>query len=93
VKDGTATVHGHTRRCLIDYFGAGTPLTEITPGDADEWRLYLSRPKDAEGQGLGPNTIRRRCGIANQFFRAAHRRRLIAENPFADMKGMTVQGN
>src|SRR5205814_2652396 len=37
--------------------------------------------------------IRRRCGIAKQFFRAAVRRRLITENPFADLKGLTVKGN
>ena len=42
--------------------------------DADDWRRYLTRSKAVEGQGLGPNTARRRCGIAKQFFRAAHRR-------------------
>lgn len=95
VKGSTATVYGHTKRCLIDYFGANKPLDEITPADADDWRRWLSKPinekKPAEGgQGLADNTSRRRCGIAKQFFRAAIRRRLVTENPFADMKGVGV---
>jgi integrase len=34
---------------------------------------------------LADNTVRRRCGIAKQFFRAAERKGLIAKNPFADL--------
>jgi integrase len=98
VKGTTATVYGHTRRCLVNFFGAGKPLAEITPGDADAWRRYLARPKptgktEPPGEGLSENTVKRRCGIAKQFFRAAQRRKLIAENPFGDMKGTTVRGN
>ena len=84
MKASTATVYGHTRRCLVEYFGADKPLVEITPGDADDWARWL------HGQGLAENTARRRCGIAKQFFRAAERKRLIAENPFGDMKGVGV---
>ncbi len=86
VKAGTTTVYGHTRRNLLDYFGEDKLLRDITPGDADQWRLYLI------GQGLALNTVRRRCGIAKQFFRAAGRRKLIAANPFEDLRS-TVQGN
>ncbi len=98
VKGATATVYGHTRRCLVSYFGAKKPLAEITPGDADAWRRYLARPKPTDkeqpaGEGLADNTVKRRCGIAKQLFRAAVRRKLIAENPFADMKGLMVRGN
>ncbi len=98
VKGTTAIVYGHTRRCLVNYFGADKPLAEITPGDADAWRRYLARPKPSEanqavGEGLADNTVKRRCGIAKQLFRAAVRRKLIAENPFADMKGLMVRGN
>ena len=80
VKRATATVYGHTRRNLVEHFGPDKPLREITDGAADGWRLYLI------GQGLADNTVRRRCGIAKQFFRAAVRRKLIAHNPFADLK-------
>lgn len=37
-------------------------------------------------QGLADNTIRRMCGRARQFFKAAIRRKLVAENPFSDLK-------
>jgi len=40
-KPGTLTVWGHTRRCLIDYFGANKPLKSVTAGDADAWREHL----------------------------------------------------
>jgi integrase len=88
VKQSTATVLGHTRRCLIEKFGADKPLAEITPGDADTWRIWLG-----DKQGLAKNTVNRRCAIARQFFRVAHRRKLIAENPFADMRGVCVVAN
>ncbi|MHC4329877.1 MAG: tyrosine-type recombinase/integrase [Planctomycetota bacterium] len=86
VKSGTATFYGHTRRNLIDFFGENKPLREITPGDADQWRLYLL------GQGLAENTVRRRCKMGKQFFRAAMKRRLIPSNPFEELKG-AVKGN
>lgn len=86
VKPSTATVLGHTRRNLVKHFGTDKPLRDITPGDADEWRLDLIR------QQLADNTVRRRCGIAKQFFRAAVRRNLIRVNPFADLM-CVVQGN
>lgn len=87
-KQSTATVWGHTKRNLIKFFGATKPLRDITGGDADEWRLFLSVDEE-----LAENTVRRRCGIAKQFFKAATKKRLIAENPFAELDGMTVRGN
>jgi site-specific recombinase XerD len=80
VKQSTATVFGHTQRCLVDYFGAQKALDEISPGDADQWRLWL-----AAHEKLADNTVRRRCGIAKQFFKAAVRHRLIGQNPFLDL--------
>ncbi len=88
VKGGTATFYGHTSRCLVEFFGADRPLEEITPGDVDEWRLWL-----ADHEKLADNTVRRRCGMAKQFFRAAVRKRLISENPFEGMKGCLVKEN
>ena len=80
VKPATAIVYGHTRRCLVEYFGPEKLLREITAGDADAWRLWL-----LDHEKLADNTVRRRCGIAKQYFKAAVRRRLIAENPFVDL--------
>jgi len=86
VKPATQVVYRHTRGNLVDFFGPDKPLRDITPGDADQWRLYLIK------QGLADNTVRRRCGIAKQFFRAAVRRKLVSSNPFEDLKS-TTQGN
>ena len=86
VKPATRTHFGHTRRNLVEFFGPDRPLNSITAGDADDWRRALI------GQGLADNSVRRRSGIAKQFFRAAIRKKLLADNPFADLKA-TVQAN
>lgn len=54
-------------------------LGEITSDDADAFRAFL------KAKGLGEATIRRRCKRVKQFFKAALKRKMIAENPFADM--------
>jgi integrase len=87
-KGGTRVCWGHTRRCLVEFFGATRPLGNITPSEADDFRRWLK-----SDQGLAENSTRRRCSLAKQFFRDALRRRLIAENPFADMKNLTVKGD
>src|SRR5262245_23180116 len=51
VKGSTATVLGHTRRNLVEFFGPERPLRDITPGDADGWRLHLV------AEGLADNTV------------------------------------
>ncbi|WP_417396881.1 tyrosine-type recombinase/integrase [Gimesia chilikensis] len=79
VKDATATVYGHTVRNLKEYFGVEKRLIDITKGDADKWRIYLRE------EGLADNTIRRRSGIAKQFFIHAEKEQLIASNPFEDL--------
>jgi integrase len=86
VKGSATTVYGHTRRNLIGFFGAEKPLRDITLGDADEWRLFLIE------QPLADNTVRRRCGIAKQFFTAAMRKGLVSQNQFSDLKA-AVQAN
>ncbi len=86
VKPNTRAHLKRARNNLVDYFGAEKSLSEITPGDADDFRVRL-------GQTLADNTVRRVCGRAKQFFRAAVRKRLIAESPFADMKGTGVRAN
>jgi integrase len=86
-KPNTLIVWRQTRRCLVEFFGAAKPLREITPGDADRWRLWLGE------QGLSENTVNRRCGFAKQFFRSAMRQRLLRENPFGDLEGTTVRAN
>ena len=87
VKLSTATVYGHTRRCLVGFFGVDKLMREITPGDADAFRVHL-----ATVEKLADNTVRRRMGIAKQFFRAGVRRKLLTANPF-DGQSTAVRQN
>ena len=77
------------RKNLVGYFGEDKPLGDITPGDSDEWRRWLLTRENK----LGENTVRRHCGRAKQLFRAALRKRIITENPFADMRDCLVKAN
>lgn len=100
VKPGTAIAYGNARRCLVDFFGADRLLRAIAPSDADEWRIYLitegwrvgSADKQKSARKLADNTVRRRCGIAKQFFNAAVRKGLMPSNPFSHLK-TCVQAN
>ena len=86
VKPNTRDHLERAKGDILRFFGEDKSLHEITPGDADEFRLHLlSR--------LGDNTVRRTCGRAKQLFQAAVRKRIIAVNPFGDMKGCNVQAN
>ncbi len=82
-----------TRKYLLLYFGDCADLRAITPGDADDFRIWLGKPLGKKKKALAENTIRRQCGRAKQVFRNALRRRLITENPFGDMRGIQVMGN
>jgi len=76
-KVSTHLVFGHTRRCLTEYFGEARPIESVTPTEAEAWRGWL-----VSDQKLAPNTVRRRTGIARQFFNAARKRGLLTDNPF-----------
>ncbi len=81
VKESTTIAWGHTRRNLLAFFGPSKRLDEITPADADAFRIDLKA-----SEPLAENTRRRRMSIAGQFFRAAVRAKLITENPFDGQK-------
>lgn len=95
VKAGTGVFYGHTKRNLIDLFGADRPLTSITPADADDFRRQLmseQESREADGKrhkrkALSAATVARRCSLARTFFKDAVRRKLIGENPFDDVVG------
>jgi len=84
VKPRTKDLYEQTRRSILQYFYADRSLSSITAGDADAWLFFLKE------QGLDQNTIRRRCGRAKQFFKAAVRQKLIDQNPFEDLKSLVV---
>ncbi len=85
-KPATQRKYGSAVNHLVAHFGENRDLRSITRGDADGFRAFLYR------QGQAENTVRRYCGLAKQFFRAALRRRMIDENPFGDQVA-AVRGN
>ena len=80
VRPNTAANYERTRSSLIEFFGKAKRLDEITAGDADDFRI------DLKSKGLAEATIRGRCKRAKQFFAAAVKKKIIAENPFVDIK-------
>jgi integrase len=106
-KRSTIVCLTQCRNDLVEFFGAERALTEITEGDAEDWRQFLRTRKARPGRQKTPtarasqasmrdrnrepqppkrlqeNTIRRRVGRA----------RLIARNPFAELKGVSVLAN
>lgn len=83
-KPNTQRKYRNTINYLYDFFSKTRLLKDITPGDADEWRLWLA------GKGLAENTIRKHCAVAKVFFYNAVRKKLIEENPFADLKSTSI---
>jgi integrase len=80
MKPNTLKNYRQTERSLVDYFGADRLLSEITAGDCDDWKAHQ------EAKGNAPATIGRNVKRARQFFRAAVRKRLLADNPMQDVK-------
>lgn len=87
VKPATREVWSQPVRNLKKFFGADRPLRDITAGDAENFRLYLV------GEKLSPTTIHKRLQFARQFFRAALRHKLIAENPFVEVRSNPGNGS
>lgn len=79
-KPNTRRNHLDVRNALVDFFGSDRRLSDITPGDADEWKLHLKK------QGAAPATIGGRVKKAKHFFRVAVRKELLRKSPFADVK-------
>lgn len=78
LKPNTERNYNVTRDHLVNHFGAQKKLKDISPGDADQWRESLLKTRSAA-------TVSREVKRAKQFFRAAVRKRYLAENPFADL--------
>jgi len=68
-----------TQRLLVAHFGADTPIVDISAGQADQWREWLTIK-------YSPATISREVKRARQYFRMAIRLRLLTDNPFAEVK-------
>lgn len=81
VKESTVRNYWQTHKLSEKYFGDKL-LDEITPGDAEGFRVWMKSKPQEYSEG---NT-RRRCGMCRQFFAWARKCRLITENPFDGVK-------
>tara|TARA_Y100001968_G_scaffold327811_1_gene373649 strand:+ start:199 stop:804 length:606 start_codon:yes stop_codon:yes gene_type:complete len=63
-------------------FGGDIPLSAVTAAHAEEFREHLLSNGKRDGVGLARATVNKHCSIANQYFKAAYKRRVITENPF-----------
>lgn len=66
---------------LIEHFGADAPLDCITPGQADDWLVWMKATKK-----YATATISRTVKHAKRIFRSAVRLGIIEESPFADLR-------
>ena len=87
LKPNTRRNYGQTRRMLIEFFGPDKRLADMTEYDAEEWQRSLAR------RGLAKATIRKRSADTKMFFKVAIRQRLIASNPFDNLKSTSVSND
>jgi integrase len=80
VKESTLRVVGTSKARIVKFFGADKSLRDINEGDADDFAIWL------KSQGYAPATVSRTIKHARQFFRAAMRKKLVASNPFLELK-------
>lgn len=97
LESSTTAIDNLTADCLIEFFGAGKPLREISEGDAFDFYDWLlaegGRPVKRcgseivirERKPLMGSTVRKRCSIASKFFKQARRKKLIDDNPFDEV--------
>jgi len=73
-----------SKNSFFEFCDSTMNIDSFTAYDAEEFRRHLLE------QGLAENTVRRRCKRIKQYFRAAQRKRLIADNPFDDIPTNSV---
>lgn len=86
VKDGTRITYQQVFNRLVGYFGEDRRLSDITAGEAKQWRRSLLE------RGLAEATVNRSCSTARQFFNEAIDLKAISSNPFVGLP-VVMRGN
>ncbi len=92
VQESTRAKYAQVLDSLEEFLGANTPLSSITPADADGWRKWIAEAKPGKGKNGKPHkaparaTVSKRVIIAKGVFRKAVRWGLIPSNPFEDLR-------
>lgn len=93
VKASTRAAYKQTTDSLIAVLGSATPLIDITPARADQWRRAIAEPRKVKGADgkevesrLAPATQAKRTIIAKGIFRKAVRWGLLSTSPLDGMR-------
>ncbi len=84
VKPATKEIWGQVIRNLIDCFGADHDVAAVTEEDAEKFKDYLIDQK------LARTTISKRLQFTRGFFKFAVKKKLIVQNPFAEVSEVAV---
>ena len=84
IKPNTKRNMKAARNDLFSFCNSHKCIADFSAYDAEVFRRHLLE------KGLAENTIRRRCKRLKQFFLAACKKRLIADNPFDGIPTSTV---
>ncbi len=84
MKPATISVWQQSMRNLKGYFGLDRDITTISEADAIEFRQHLVT------QGLATTTVSKRLQFVRTFFHDARRRRMVSENPFAEVTAKSI---
>lgn len=88
----TLAKHDELGDLLVEFFTAERQLASITPGDAEEFRVWIRTKARKIGKGdLAATTVTQKCKLAKEYFAKAVAKRWIVESPFADMAGWTTR--
>jgi integrase len=83
-KPATKEIWGQVVRNLVDHFGVNRDVTTITEEDAEGFKDYLT------DRNLARTTISKRLQFTRGFFKFAVKKKLLAENPFAEVSEVAV---
>ena len=90
VKPLTIAKYRTTEKLLNEFFDPSPGVSDVTEGDADDWRRWLKSSPD--GTTREENTVRKHIAVAKVFFTGAVRKRLIDRNPF-EGQAATIRAN
>jgi integrase len=92
VKDSTRAAYKQTTDSLAAFLGAASPLHAVTTERADAWRNAIAEQgsgcesQHRPSRRLAAATVAKRVHVARAIFKKAVRWRLIAANPFEEVR-------
>lgn len=95
--DGTLSTISATAVRLVAHFGAGKRIDRISRLDAQQWRVWLGKQRDARPgiaderrSAISEQTVRKHVRIAKAMFQRAVDSDLLQVNPFSRLSGSVL---